>query len=76
MILRVSIEAQLPFHLTLFFILKLWIISFERSDDAFETGVINLAGIDKITDCLLKTAFVLKDRKFNIFGKFNIFVHF
>ena len=72
MILRVSVEAQLPFHLTLFFILKLWIVSFERYDDGFETGAINLAGTDNIADCLLKTAFVLKDREFNIFGKFNI----
>ena len=77
MILRVSVEAQLPFLLTLFFfILRLWIVSFESSDDGFKIGVINLAGVDNITNFLLEIVFVLKYRKCNIFGKFNNFFHF
>lgn len=61
MILRVSVEAQLPFLLT---------------DDGFKIDVINLAGVDNITNFLLEILFVLKYMKCNIFGKFNIFVHF
>ena len=45
---------------SLFVILKLWIVSFKRSDEDFEIGAFNLAGVHNIIDCLLEILLALE----------------